>query len=72
MPILPSLQVNIPKTRNTYCKKCKKHTAQKVAQYKAGKASLFAQGMPFPPHFRMHFSHRPRWLPLTRHWRWRR
>jgi large subunit ribosomal protein L44e len=36
--------VNIPKTRNTFCKKCKKHTPQKVAQYKAGKASLFAQG----------------------------
>jgi ribosomal protein L44E len=47
MPILPSSQVNIPKTRNTFCKKCKKHTPQKVAQYKAGKASLFAQGTPF-------------------------
>ena len=39
-------QVNIPKTRNTYCKgtKCRKHTPHKVTQYKAGKASLFAQG----------------------------
>ncbi|KAI8619242.1 zinc-binding ribosomal protein, partial [Chytriomyces sp. MP71] len=39
-------QVNIPKTRNTYCKgkTCKKHTPHKVTQYKAGKASLFAQG----------------------------
>ncbi|SPO06614.1 probable 60S ribosomal protein L44 [Cephalotrichum gorgonifer] len=38
--------VNIPKTRNTYCKgkECRKHTAHKVTQYKAGKASLFAQG----------------------------
>jgi len=38
--------VNVPKTRRTYCKgkKCKKHTQHKVTQYKAGKASLFAQG----------------------------
>ncbi|KFY89090.1 hypothetical protein V500_05948 [Pseudogymnoascus sp. VKM F-4518 (FW-2643)] len=38
--------VNIPKTRRTYCKgkECKKHTQHKVTQYKAGKASLFAQG----------------------------
>jgi large subunit ribosomal protein L44e len=41
-----SLQVNIPKTRKTYCKgkECRKHTMHKVTQYKAGKASLFAQG----------------------------
>ncbi|PCG98666.1 Ribosomal protein L44e [Penicillium occitanis (nom. inval.)] len=39
------LQVNIPKTRRTYCKgQCKKHSQHKVTQYKAGKASLFAQG----------------------------
>ncbi|TPX58326.1 hypothetical protein SpCBS45565_g08022 [Spizellomyces sp. 'palustris'] len=39
-------RVNIPKTRNTYCKgkDCKKHTPHKVTQYKTGKASLFAQG----------------------------
>merc|ERR1712025_676117 len=38
--------VNIPKTRNTYCKgkECRKHTLHKVTQYKTGKASLFAQG----------------------------
>ncbi|EIM82024.1 60S ribosomal protein L44 [Stereum hirsutum FP-91666 SS1] len=38
--------VNIPKTRRTYCagKKCKKHTAHKVTQYKKGKDSLAAQG----------------------------
>ncbi|OZJ03625.1 hypothetical protein BZG36_03730 [Bifiguratus adelaidae] len=38
--------VNIPKTRNTYCKgkTCRKHTPHKVSQYKTGKASLFAQG----------------------------
>ncbi|GFF28699.1 hypothetical protein IFM46972_02419 [Aspergillus udagawae] len=38
--------VNVPKTRRTYCKskECHKHTQHKVTQYKAGKASLFAQG----------------------------
>jgi large subunit ribosomal protein L44e len=38
--------VNIPKTRNTFCKgkQCRKHTPHKVTQYKTGKASLFAQG----------------------------
>ncbi|PYH95737.1 hypothetical protein BO71DRAFT_408250 [Aspergillus ellipticus CBS 707.79] len=40
------IQVNVPKTRRTYCKskECHKHTQHKVTQYKAGKASLFAQG----------------------------
>ncbi|XP_059178660.1 uncharacterized protein LOC131957869 [Physella acuta] len=38
--------VNVPKQRRTFCKgeKCKKHTIHKVTQYKAGKASLYAQG----------------------------
>ncbi|EJT81516.1 60S ribosomal protein L44 [Gaeumannomyces tritici R3-111a-1] len=38
--------VNIPKTRRTYCagKECNKHTNHRVTQYKAGKASTFAQG----------------------------
>eukprot|EP00164_Ancoracysta_twista_P000995 GFYU01001300.1.p2 GENE.GFYU01001300.1~~GFYU01001300.1.p2 ORF type:complete len:129 (+),score=33.01 GFYU01001300.1:286-672(+) len=38
--------VNVPKTRNTYCKhkECRKHTLHKVSQYKTGRASLFAQG----------------------------
>lgn len=38
--------VNIPKERRTFCKsaKCTKHTVHKVTQYKAGKASSFAQG----------------------------
>ena len=36
--------MNIPKTRKTFCSTCKKHTLFKVTQYKAGKASLFAQG----------------------------
>lgn len=38
--------VNTPKTRKTFCAshKCKKHTLHKVTQYKAGKASLYAQG----------------------------
>eukprot|EP00913_Durusdinium_trenchii_P021423 g20134.t2 len=35
---------NIPKTRSTYCRKCKKHTTHKVSQYKTGKASKTAQG----------------------------
>ncbi|KAJ3091668.1 40s ribosomal protein L44e [Physocladia obscura] len=43
---LENTPVNIPKTRNTFCKgkQCRKHTPHKVTQYKAGKASLFAQG----------------------------
>merc|ERR1719277_91782 len=38
--------VNVPKTRKTYCKAkdCKNHQLHKVTQYKAGKASLYAQG----------------------------
>ena len=44
--LLFSRQVNVPKERRTYCKskKCRKHTVHKVTQYKAGKASGFAQG----------------------------
>ncbi|WOL15138.1 60S ribosomal protein L44-like [Canna indica] len=40
------LQVNVPKTKKTYCKNkaCKKHTLHKVTQYKKGKDSLSAQG----------------------------
>lgn len=29
--------MNVPKEMNRYCPKCKTHTAQKVALYKAGK-----------------------------------
>uniref|UniRef100_K3XBG7 60S ribosomal protein L44 n=1 Tax=Globisporangium ultimum (strain ATCC 200006 / CBS 805.95 / DAOM BR144) TaxID=431595 RepID=K3XBG7_GLOUD len=38
--------VNMPKERRTFCKgkKCGKHTVHKITQYKAGKASKFAQG----------------------------
>jgi large subunit ribosomal protein L44e len=36
--------VVIPKTRNTYCKKCKKHSKMKVGQYKKGKESTASQG----------------------------
>eukprot|EP00750_Incisomonas_marina_P022226 INCI4944.1.p1 GENE.INCI4944.1~~INCI4944.1.p1 ORF type:complete len:105 (+),score=20.57 INCI4944.1:85-399(+) len=38
--------VNVPKSRRTFCaaKKCRKHTKHKVTQYKAGKASGYAQG----------------------------
>ncbi|KAF1816309.1 60S ribosomal protein L42 [Eremomyces bilateralis CBS 781.70] len=46
MDVEEDQKVNIPKTRRTYCKgrDCKKHTQHKVTQYKAGKASQFAQG----------------------------
>ena len=38
--------VNAPKTTKTFCKapKCRNHQVFKVTQYKAGKASLVAQG----------------------------
>ena len=36
----------MPKQKNTFCKKCKKHSKMKVSQYKTGKASIFAQGEP--------------------------
>lgn len=41
-----SSQVNAPKTLRTFCKSaiCKSHQTFKVTQYKAGKASLVAQG----------------------------
>ncbi|KAK3222408.1 hypothetical protein Dsin_009433 [Dipteronia sinensis] len=44
--IEPMLQVNVPKTKKTYCKskECRKHTLHKVTQYKKGKDSLAAQG----------------------------
>lgn len=48
-------QVNIPKTRRTYCKgkECKKHTQHKVTQYKAGKVihdpSIPHRGENHPP-----------------------
>merc|ERR1712113_1381304 len=35
--------VNVPKTRKTFSKSVNKHTNFKVTQYKAGKASLYAQ-----------------------------
>ncbi|XP_074253899.1 large ribosomal subunit protein eL42-like [Saimiri boliviensis] len=38
--------VNIPKTRQTFCKKCGKHQPHKVTPYKKGKDSLYAQGKP--------------------------
>jgi ribosomal protein L44E len=45
------MQVNVPKERRTYCAsaKCRKHTVHKVTQYKAGKASNFAQGLSCSP-----------------------
>ncbi|KAL0355290.1 UNVERIFIED_CONTAM: 60S ribosomal protein L44 [Sesamum radiatum] len=41
-----SLGVNVPKTKQIYCKsrECKKHILHKVTQYKKGKDSLAAQG----------------------------
>ena len=36
--------VNVPKTRRTFSKKCGKHPAHKVTQYKKGKDSFYAQG----------------------------
>uniref|UniRef100_A0A669B3D5 60S ribosomal protein L36a n=1 Tax=Oreochromis niloticus TaxID=8128 RepID=A0A669B3D5_ORENI len=42
--ILCVVQVNVPKTRRTFCKKCKKHQPHKVTQYKKGKDSLYVQG----------------------------
>lgn len=46
-------QVNAPKTTKTFCKapKCRNHQTFKVTQYKAGKASLVAQGA-LPSHAR--------------------
>uniref|UniRef100_A0A8C4QE24 60S ribosomal protein L36a n=1 Tax=Eptatretus burgeri TaxID=7764 RepID=A0A8C4QE24_EPTBU len=38
------VQVNVPKTRRTFCKRCRKHQLHKVTQYKKGKDSLYAQG----------------------------
>ena len=38
------LQVNMPKTRNTFCSSCKKHQKFKVTQYKKSQESKFAQG----------------------------
>merc|ERR1711998_192718 len=42
----PVAMVNAPKTTKTFCKapKCRNHQTFKVTQYKAGKASLVAQG----------------------------
>merc|ERR1712198_67852 len=39
-----SKMVNVPKTRRTFCGKCKKHQPHKVSQYKKSKERKFAQG----------------------------
>ena len=46
LPLCPAAMVNAPKTTKTFCKapKCRNHQVFKVTQYKAGKASLCAQG----------------------------
>ncbi len=40
-------QVNVPKTRRTYCKgkDCRKHTQHKVTQYKAGKVRWIGRNL---------------------------
>ena len=48
MPSPHASQVNIPKAKKSFCKKCKKHAPHKVTQYKTGKASLYAQGESHP------------------------
>ena len=42
--MLRLLQVNVPKTKKTLCRECKKHALHKVTQYKKGKDSLYVQG----------------------------
>lgn len=37
-------QVNVPKQRRTYCKKCKCHKTHKVSQYKKSKERRVSQG----------------------------
>lgn len=36
--------MKIPKTINTYCPKCKMHTAHAISLYKQGKARILAAG----------------------------
>lgn len=38
------LQVNVPKQRRTFCKKCKVHKPHKVTQYKKSKERHASQG----------------------------
>ncbi|XP_039694443.1 60S ribosomal protein L36a-like [Pteropus medius] len=35
--------INVKKTKRTFCKKCGKHQAHEVTQYKKGKDPLYAQ-----------------------------
>ena len=45
LSLFSRIQVNFPKQKKTYCKRCKKHTLQSITwQKKGGKASLVAQG----------------------------
>nr|CAG4638900.1 EOG090X0NTN [Cyclestheria hislopi] len=39
-----SKMVNVPKSRRTFCKKCKSHKVHKVTQYKKSKERTAAQG----------------------------
>ena len=70
--------VNVPKERKTYCKgkKCGKHTLHKVTQYKAGKASNFAQVCKIQifnnnfevNHFKIFLNHRENDVTITNKW----
>ena len=39
VPFHQATQVNIPKAKKSFCKKCKNHAPHKVTQYKTGKAA---------------------------------
>merc|ERR1712179_689134 len=39
-----SKMVNVPKSRRTFCWKCKKHQTHKVSQYKKSKERTFCSG----------------------------
>ena len=55
-------QVNVPKTRKTYCKgkACKKHTQHKVTQYKAGKVYIWGLTIGNSNSIRLRCSHKER------------
>lgn len=42
--LLIYFQVNVPKQRRTYCKKCNAHRVHKVSQYKKSKERKASQG----------------------------
>jgi len=44
LAVFYNFQVNVPKQRRTYCKKCNQHRVHKVTQYKKSKERKQAQG----------------------------